>query len=61
MAEMIEAGQRPEKAATVSRDFAAYEEALQYFLGVTNITDAVSYFANVMQGSFKFDQEEPKP
>jgi hypothetical protein len=60
-AEMIEAGQRPEKAATVNRDYAAYEDALEYFLRATNITDAASYFPDLMQRSLKFDVEEPKP
>jgi hypothetical protein len=58
-AEMIEAGLRPEKAATINRDFASYEEALQYFLRTTNITDASTYFADFMQGDLPFPAEEP--
>ena len=58
-AEMIEAGLRPEKAATINRDFASYEEALQYFLRTTNITDASAYFADFMQGDLPFPDEEP--
>ena len=57
-AEMIEAGLRPEKAATINRDFASYEEALQYFLRTTNITDARTYFADLVQGQL-FPDEEP--
>ena len=58
-AEMIEAGLRPEKAATINRDFASYEEAVQYFLRVTNITDARTYFADLAQGILPFPDEEP--
>jgi hypothetical protein len=60
-AETIEAGLRPEKPATVNRDFASYQEALQYFLRVTNIIDAMTCFPNMMQTSFKFDEEDPRP
>ena len=55
---MIEAGFRSEKAATVNRDFASYEEALQYFLRVSNITDARTYFADIAQGTLPFAEEE---
>ena len=53
-AAMIEAGMRPEKAATDSDDFASYEEALQYFLRAANITDARTYFADFAQGILPF-------
>ncbi len=58
-AEMIDAGLRPEKAATKSKDFASYEEALQYFLRETNITNARMYFADPAQGLLAFRFEEP--
>ena len=58
-AEMIEAGLRPERAATISRDFASYEEAVQYFLRATNITGAMAYFADLAQGKLPFSNEEP--
>jgi hypothetical protein len=58
-AEMIEAGLRPEKAATINKDFASYEEAVQYFVRVTNITDARTYFADIFQGKLLFASEEP--
>ena len=58
-AEMIEAGLRPERAATINRDFASYEEAVQYFLRATNITDARTYFADLAQGILPFPNEEP--
>ena len=58
-AEMIEAGQRPEKSAVVNRDFASYEEALQYFLRTVNITDAGLYFADLAQGKLPFEDQEP--
>lgn len=58
---MIEAGQRPEKAAAVNRDFASYEEALQYFLRTTNVIDARTYFADIAQGTLPFADEEPIP
>jgi hypothetical protein len=60
-AEMIEAGQRPEKSAAVNRDFASYEEALQYFLRATNVTDARTYFADIAQGTLPFAEQEPTP
>lgn len=60
-AEMIEAGQRPEKAAEVNKDFASYEEAVQYFLRTTNVTDARTYFADIAQGTFPFAEQEPMP
>jgi hypothetical protein len=58
-AEMIETGSRPEKAAAVNRDFASYEEALQYFLRTVNITDAGLYFADLAQGRLPFAGQEP--
>ena len=58
-AEMIEAGLRPERAATINRDFASYEEAVQYFLGTTNVTNAREYFADLTQGKLRFAAEEP--
>jgi hypothetical protein len=60
-ATMIDSGQRPEKAATVSRDFASYEEALQYFLSTTNVTNARAWFADIVQGTFPFAEQEPTP
>jgi hypothetical protein len=56
---MIEAGLRPERAATVNRDFASYEEAVQYFLRATKITDARTYFADFDQRRLPFLDEEP--
>ena len=56
---MIEAGLRPERAATINRDFASYEEAVQYFLRATNIADARTYFADLAQGKLPFATEEP--
>ena len=50
---------RPERAATVNRDFASYEEAVQCFLRATNITDARTYFADLAQGELPFPDEEP--
>ena len=58
-AEMIEAGLRPERTATINRDFASYEEAVQYFLRAANITDARTYFADLAQGILPFANEEP--
>lgn len=58
---MIGAGFRPEKAATVNKDFASYEEALQYFLRTTNVTDARNHFFNIAQGMLPFAKEEPNP
>jgi hypothetical protein len=57
--EMIEMGSRPEKAAAVNKDFASYEEALQYFLRTVNITDAGLYFADIAQGRLPFADQEP--
>ncbi|MGE5567632.1 MAG: hypothetical protein ACM3S5_01225 [Rhodospirillales bacterium] len=56
--DMIETGQKPEKVAVVNRDFASYEEALLYFLRTTNVTDAQSYFTDVVQGRLPFVEEE---
>ena len=56
---MIEAGLRPERAATVNRDFASYEEAVQYFLRTANVTDSGTYFADFAQGMLPFPDEEP--
>lgn len=53
-AAMIEAGLRPEKMAAVNQDFASYEEALEYFLRTTNVTDAGAHFADIAQGRFPF-------
>jgi hypothetical protein len=58
-AEVIDAGLRPERTATINRDFASYEEALQYFLRATNITDARTYFVDLAQGILPFPDEEP--
>ena len=55
---MIEAGLRPESAATTSREFASYEEGLQYFLRVTNVTNARMYFADPAQRVLPFQLEE---
>ena len=60
-AEMIEAGQRPEKSAVVNRDFASYEEALQYILRTANITDAAAHFPDLAQRKFPFAEKEPAP
>ncbi len=45
----------------VNRDFASYEEALQYFLRTANVTDARTYFADIAQGRLSFAEEEPNP
>lgn len=58
-AEMMEAGLRPERAATVNEDFASYEEAVQYFLRATNITDARSHFEDLDQRRLPFSDQEP--
>ena len=58
-AEMIEAGLRPEGVATTAKDFASYEEAVQYFLRAANIKDAEVYFPNPAQGKLPFPGEEP--
>ena len=58
---MMEAGLRAEKSATVNRDFASYEEALQYFVRSANITDATVYFGNIAQGKLLLVEEEPNP
>ena len=60
-AAMIEAGLRAEKSATINRDFASYEEALQYFVTVANVTDATAHFANIGQGKLLLVEEEPNP
>jgi hypothetical protein len=60
-AEMIEAGQRPEKSAVVNRDFASYEEALQYFLRTANITDAAAHSPDLAQRKLPFAEKEPAP
>jgi hypothetical protein len=60
-AEMLEAGQRPERSAASNRDFASYEEALQYFLRTANITDAAAHFPDLAQGEFPFTEQEPAP
>jgi hypothetical protein len=52
-------GSRPEKAAAVNKDFASYEEALQYFLRTVNITDAALHFADIAQGKLPFEDQEP--
>ncbi len=57
-AEMIDAGLRPEKAATANMDFASYEEAEQYFLRATNVIDARTYFGDLAQGILPFPDEE---
>jgi hypothetical protein len=59
--EMIDAGLRPEKAAEVNRDFASYEEALQYFLKTVKIVDAMAHFPDIAQRSFPFAEKEPAP
>ncbi len=51
---MIEAGLRPEKEAAVSRDFALFEEAVQYFLRVTNVQEGLTHFPTIRQTSFPF-------
>lgn len=59
-AAMMEAGLRPEKAATVSRDFASYEEALLYFVRAANIMGAADYFGDAAQAKLPFPEQEPK-
>ncbi len=56
-AQMIEAGLRPEKLAEVNRQFGSFEEALHYFLGVTNIRDGLTYFPKIMQRALPFEGE----
>lgn len=58
-AEMIEGGLRPEKHATINKDFASYEEAVQYFLKETNITDAGNYFPGYDQWNLPFPDPAP--
>ena len=60
-AAMIDTGLRAEKSATVNRDFASYEEALQYFVRSANITEATVHFGNIAQGKLLLVEEEPKP
>jgi hypothetical protein len=43
----------------VNRDFAAYEEALQYFPRTTSVADARTHFADIAQGTLPFAEEEP--
>jgi hypothetical protein len=52
---MIEAGQRADKLAAASPDFASYEEALEYFLRATNVIDAWTHFTSVSQRQLAFD------
>jgi hypothetical protein len=56
-APMIEAGFRPEKWAEASRDFASFEEALQYFLRVTDIREGMTYFPRLRQHVLPFGEE----
>ena len=58
-AEMIEAGLRPERTATINRDFASYKEGGTVFPAAANITDARTYFADLAQGILPFANEEP--
>lgn len=55
-ASMIEAGLRAEKFGEVNRDFASYEEALQYFVRNANITDARTYFGDTAQGKLRLEE-----
>jgi hypothetical protein len=57
-AAMIEAGLRPERIATATKEFASYEEALQYFFSTTNVTDAWPHFPDVAQGTLPFPPGE---
>jgi len=57
-AEMIAAGLRPEKAATISAEYASFEEAVQYFLRETNVANAREYFADPAQGILQLRDEE---
>ena len=43
------------------RDFASYEETLQYFLRITHITNAMDHFADNAQRKLPFTDEEPNP
>ena len=55
---MTEAGLRPEKAARTSTDFSSYEDAVQYFLRVANMSDAWSCFPDLVQRRlFSVDEE----
>lgn len=56
-AQMMEAGLRPEKKAAISEDFASFEEAVQYFLKVTNVREGPTYFPKIMQGLLPFEEE----
>jgi len=55
--DMMEAGLRPEKSASASGEFGSFEEALQYFLRVTNIREGLTYFPKMMQRAFRFEEE----
>lgn len=60
-ADMVDAGQKPEKPAAANREFASYEEALEYFLRTTNVIDARTYFPDIAQATLPFPEQEPIP
>ena len=55
---MVAASLQPERTASAIRDFASYEEAIEYFLRATNVIDAMKYFADLAQGMLPFPAEE---
>jgi len=57
-AENIEAGFEPGKGATLTKDYATFEDALGFFLRKCNVLDAEKYFANIVQLDL-FSKREP--
>lgn len=54
---MIEAGLAPEKLASVSEEFASYEEALGYFIRTVNAAGAAAYFSHLAQATLRFETD----
>ena len=59
-AESIAAGDRPERGAERTDRYVSFEEALPFFLRVTNVENAHEYFTTSTQMKIDFGEEAKK-
>ncbi len=52
-ADTIEKGLKPESSIVVTDEYASYQEAIQYFLKITNIKESDQYFPSTQLDLFK--------
>lgn len=57
----MEAGLRAERGGEKTEAYASYEQALQYFLQVINVTNADKFFPDRRQLALAFEKKGPNP